>query len=329
MYTFLVQKLNNNRIELLSTGEDFCNLTKPIDPENYSAIYLDYKQKTITELFEIISTSKTRNYRLIAVYLLGKQKTANQEVIDFLRNLVTYENIDIRKEAVCSLARLGDKSILPKLIQILKTSANDLEKSIAAKLTGKIGNERAILPLLQLLVERAPLSSFSAGMALHHLVNRIGYEALDNHLRHPEIKIRTQVIWFLCSKTMFSKQQEERRHIITQLKKALQLENNWKVKLVLAYGLSTLNVIEGARELLYFCLSDKIKKERQNFFWEEITRFHIYSQKQVSLELMSKLNNKISANDKVFAPATKAIFSLLKKLEETINNLDKIFDLPQ
>ncbi len=329
MYIFLVQKLNNNRIELISTGEDFRNATKPIDPTNYSAIFHEYKQKTIAELFEIISTSKTRNYRLIAVYLLGKQKIASQEVIDFLRNLVTYENIDIRKEAVWSLARLGDNNILPKLIQILKTGSTDLEKSITAKLLGKVGNDRAILPLLKLLIDPMPLSSFSAGIALHHLVNRIGCEAIDKHLCHPEIEIRTQVIWFLCSKTMFSNKQGEKRHIIAQLKKALQLENNQQVKLVLAYALSTLNVKEGAKELLYFCVLNKIKKERQNFFWEEITRFYIYSQKQASLELMSKLNNTISTKNQTFSHTNKAIFSLLKKLEDTINNLDKIFDLPQ
>ncbi len=325
----MVQKLNNNRIELISTGEDFRNATKSIDATNYSAIFHAYKQKTIAELFEIISLNKIRNYRLIAVYLLGKLDVANQEVIDFLRNLVTYENIDIRKEAIWSLARLGDKNILPKLINILKTGATDLEKSITAKLIGKIGNEHVILPLLKLLIESAPLSSLSAGIALHHLINCIGYEAITKYLRHPELKIRTQVIWFLCSKTMFSNQQEEKRILIIQLKKALQSENNCNVKLVLAYALSTLNVIEGAKELLCFCLSNKIKKERQNFFWEEITRFYIYSQKQASLELTSKLNNALSGNDQILSHTNKAIFSLLKKLEDTISNLDKIFDLPQ
>ncbi len=322
----MVQKLNNNRIELISTGEDFRKSTKPIDPRNYSAIYLEYKHKTIAELFEIISTDKTRNYRLIAVYLLGKQTTASKEVIDFLRNLITYENIDIRKEAVWALARLGDKSSLSKLIQFLKSSTNELEKSITARLIGKVGNERAILPLLELITESAPLSSLSAGIALHLLINRIGSEIFVKHLKHAETKVRTQVIWFLCSRTMFSKNPEEKRHIISLLKKALYSEKEWSVKLVLAYSLSTLNVADGAKELLYFCLSNKIKKERQNFFWEEITRFYIYSQKQVSLELMNKLNKKFSVNDRQIANTSKAIFSLLKKLEETINDIDKIFD---
>ena len=323
----MVQKLNSNRIEWLSTGESFRDKEKQIDPRNYSAIYLEYKQKTVHELFEIISLSKKRNYRLIAVYLLGQNFVPSQEIIDFLRNLVSYENVDIRKEAVWALARLNDSSILPKLLQFLKTSTSDIEKSITAKFLGKIGDERSILPLLKLLTEDNRLSSFSAGIALHNLTDRIGFEMIFSQLRNPSEKIRIQTIWFLCSKAMFSVSKKEQKKIISRLLGALLVEDDKKVKLVLAYGLSSLNVAAGTKELLCFCLSNTINKERQKFFWDEITRFYVYTQKQTSLEIMNKLNNSISAGEQNISKANDAVFSLLKKLENTIKNLDKIFDI--
>ena len=312
---------------MLSTGEKYRKTTDYLDPRNYSAIYLEYKSKTTQELFEIIASSKQRNYRLIAVYLLGKIASPSQEIIDFLRNLTSYENIDIRKEAAWALARLGDNSIQPKLLQILKTSSSDTEKSITARYLGSIGDTRSFLPLLELLCEDNRLSSFSAGIALHHLTDRLGLETLFTCLIMREPHIRIQVIWFLCARAMFTEEQSEKDSIISKLKYCINLENDDKVKLVLAYGLSTLNVAEGAKELLFFCLSDKIKKERQQFFWEEITRFYIYTQKKVSLELMSKLNNNIVLSDLSIDKTNKTVYSLLKKLEETIKDLDKIFNL--
>jgi len=321
----LVQKLSN-KIEYLSTEKKFRTLSFDLEAEEFRRLFKEYQEKTAHDLIEIVSHSKNKNSRLVAVYLLGRNKSGDSAIKKTLRNLLSYEASAVKKEAIWSLARIGDTNILTNLLSLLPRCESEVERSISVRLIGRVGDKRTILPLLKVYVEFNELSSMSAGLALNEIINKIGIEPLAIELLNKDKTVRKAVIWLLSARAQFTTQ-GERRKIVKYLKEALISEKKPSLRLLLAYNLSQLNVPEGSKELLHLSLTNQIDKKRQQFFWNEIIRYYIYSQKQSSLELVNKLIKKINSNDFNLENSERIFHSTLKTLEKIITSFDSIFDL--
>lgn len=321
----MVQKLSN-KIEYLGTDKKFRTLSFDLEAEEFRRLFKEYQEKTTHDLIEIVSNSKNKNSRLVAVYLLGRNKSEDSAIKKTLRNLLSYEASAVKKEAIWSLARIGDTNILTSLLSLLPRCENEVERSITIRLIGRVGDKSTILPLLKVYVEFNELSSMSAGLALNEIINKIGIEPLAIELLNKEKNIRKAVIWLLSACAQFTTQ-EERKKIVKYLKEALISEKRPSLRLLLAYNLSQLNVPEGTKELLHLSLTNKIDQKRQQFFWNEITRYYIYHQKQSSLELVNKLNKELNSQDFDLKNNERNILTNLKKLEEIITSIDSIFDL--
>lgn len=320
----MVQNLSN-KIEYLGTEKKYRTLSFDLEAEEFRKLFKDYQEKTAHDLIEIVSNSKNKNSRLVAVYLLGRNKSEDSTIKKTLRNLLSYEASAVKKEAIWSLARIGDTNILTSLLSLLPRCENEVERSITIRLIGRVGDKQTILPLLKLYVEFNELSSMSAGLALNEIINKIGIEPIAIELFNKDKNIRKAVIWLLSARAQFTTR-EERKKIVKYLKEALISEKTPSLQLLLAYNLSLLNIPEGTKELLHLSLANKIDKKRQQFFWNEITRSYIYCQKQSSLELVKRLNEGITSKDFDSKNNEKTILSILKKLEKLISNIDSIFD---
>ena len=322
-FLLLVQKLNN-RIEYIDSGKKYHSVSFDIEPVDFSSILKDLSEKTSLELIDLIINDKNKNRRLAAVYLIGRKGEGNKTTIDYLRKLLPYEAPDIKREALWSLAKLGYKQVFSDLLSFLPLCKSDIERSITSRLLGKIGNAEAILPLLDIYSSYSGITRMSAGLAINELVSKFGINTLVSEISNSNIDIRKTVIWLLSSRANYFTKKET-NEIIDTLKNALLRERDPSIKLLIAYNLSLLNIPIGAEHLLFSCLSKTIDQKRSMFFWEEITRFYIYNQKQSSLKIVKKLNKKLATQQEGKEYNAKNILQLLGKLEEIISNIDSIF----
>ncbi len=98
----------NGVTKLLNTKEVYLEHT----PKNkYSEMVKLMEDKTIYELLQIATKDKNHYHRIFAVHLLGKKSEKRDEIVNVLREVVTYEHYSVRNEAIWALARLGDLNI--------------------------------------------------------------------------------------------------------------------------------------------------------------------------------------------------------------------------
>ena len=319
----MVQKLNN-QIEYIDSGKKYRSVSFDIETVDFSSILKELSEKTSLELIDIIINDKNKNRRLVAVYLIGRKGKGNKTTIEYLRKLLPYEASDIKREALWSLAKLGYKQVFSDLLSFLPSCKSDVERSITSRLLGKIGNAEAILPLLEIYSNYTGITRMSAGLAINELISKFGINTLASEIFNANIDIRKNVIWLLSSRANnFTK--KETSEIIATLKNALLRERDPSIKILIAYNLSLLNIPIGAEHLLFSCLSKTIDQKRCLFFWEEITRFYIYSQKQSSLKIVKKLNKKLAYQNYSKEIIANNVLQLIRKLETIISNLDTIF----
>ena len=315
----------NGVTKFLKTKEVYKQHQQQNQENQYNEIIISLKQKNEFELLEIARKAKNRHHRVFAVHLLGKRKRKKTEIISHLRKIVAYEHRSVKNEAIWALAKLGDRSIQSLLFEIYSTNLSELEKSLTVKMLGKIGDEKSIEFLLDVSAKSRNLTGLNAGSAIHEIIDKIGIQPLIGALENETDLIRQEAIWILCARCKFLSNRKEKKIIIESLKNRLDHENSIPTRLALCYNLSILNISEASQELLVLCVTGKIPNERQLFFLNEVIRAFVYRQKESSLRLVKKLNTAIETVDARGRNITTT--KLISRLEKSIGNLDKIFEI--
>ncbi|NHJ85468.1 MAG: HEAT repeat domain-containing protein [Asgard group archaeon] len=320
----MVQKVNNV-VRFLSTEEVYRKQVKTdFDPPLFE-IYKELEHKSTYELIDIATGAKNRHQRIFAVYLLGKMDSQNEDIRSTLWKLLSYENVVIRKEAIWALARLGDKKIQKKLINLFSENSTEFENNLTARLLGKIGDELSIEPLLSICINSKDIAGLSAGASIHEIIERIGLDPLLNKLTSIDPKYREEVVWLLSSRAKYLETSQERKKIIQTLLDAYTYEKDFSVRLSIAYNLSVMGIVTGTKELLLLCLSNQIDSDRESFFWNEVIRAFVCKQKQLTLKIIDQLGDSLH-NDELAQELTSAN-QILRNLKKSIGNFDRIFDL--
>jgi len=315
----------NGVTKLLKTKEVYQQHQQHNQENQYNEIIISLRQKSNYELLQIARKAKNRHHRVFAVHLLGKRKKKRNEIISHLREIVAYEHRSVKNEAIWALAKLGDRSIQSLLFEIYSANTTELEKSLTVKMLGKIGDEKSIEFLLDVSAKSRNLTGLNAGATVHEIIDKTGIQPLVLALESVTDVIRQEAIWILCARCKFLSNKKEKKIIIEALKKRLDLENSIPARLALCYNLSILNISEASQELLILCVSGKIPTERQLFFLNEVIRAFVYRQKESSLKLVKKLNTAIETVDA--RGRNVSTTKLVSRLEKSIRNLDKIFEI--
>ena len=96
------------------------------------------------------------NVRCDATRALGE--IGNKKCVDKIINMLYDEWVNVRIYAVTSLGKLNDKKAVPALIDVMKNrSENDLVRAGAAAALGVLRDQRALLPLRELIMEAEEL----------------------------------------------------------------------------------------------------------------------------------------------------------------------------
>jgi len=320
----MVQNINGVT-KFLKTKEVYKQHQQQNQENQYNEIIISLKQKSVYELLQIARKAKNRHHRVFAVHLLGKQKRKRDEIISHLREIVAYEHRSVKNEAIWALAKLGDKSVQSLLFEIYSTNMSELEKSLTVKMLGKIGDEKSIEFLLDVSAESRNLTGLNAGAAIHEIVDKTGIHPLIQALEHESDLIRQEAIWVLCARCKFLSNNKEKKRIIESLTSRLEFEHSIPTRVALCYNLSILNIPEASQELLVLCVSGQIPSDRQLFFLNEVIRAFVYRQKESSLKLVKKLNTAIETVDA--RGRNVSTTKLISRLEKSIKNLDKIFEI--
>ena len=78
----------------------------------------------------------------------------NKKAVDKLINMLYDEWVNVRIYAVTSLGKLNDTKAVPALIDVMKNrSENELVRAGAAAALGVLRDQRALLPLRELIME--------------------------------------------------------------------------------------------------------------------------------------------------------------------------------
>ena len=92
------------------------------------------------------------NVRCDATRALGE--IGNKKAVDKLINMLYDEWVNVRIYAVTSLGKLNDTKAVPALIDVMKNrSENELVRAGAAAALGVLRDQRALLPLRELIME--------------------------------------------------------------------------------------------------------------------------------------------------------------------------------
>ncbi|UKI41104.1 MAG: HEAT repeat domain-containing protein [Candidatus Melainabacteria bacterium] len=82
----------------------------------------------------------------------------NKKAVPYIIEMLKDEWVNVRIYAVTSLGKLSDKSSVPALIEVMQNkSENDLVRAGAAAALGVLRDQRALLPLRQLIMEAEEL----------------------------------------------------------------------------------------------------------------------------------------------------------------------------
>ena len=96
------------------------------------------------------------NVRCDATRALGE--IGNKKCVDKIINMLYDEWVNVRIYAVTSLGKLNDTKAVPALIEVMKNrSENDLVRAGAAAALGVLRDQRALLPLRELIMEAEEL----------------------------------------------------------------------------------------------------------------------------------------------------------------------------
>jgi hypothetical protein len=312
-------------VQLLNNDDEYIS-KKAQKEDNTVMLYHSLKNLTIHELIEIAIGSKNKEQREMAVHILGSKGSSKQEILNKLWEITTYDHSSIKKAAYWSLAKLNDKKVIPFLLDMLDSSISLFEKSVTMNLLGKIGIETTIRPLVNLSALTKDKTTISAGLAIHQITNRIGLKPLIDLLQDVELLIRQEVIWILSARVRFLSNTYERMRILKALKNQLTTEENQEMKAIIAFNLSTLNILEGSKELLLMCINKSIPEYRASSFWNEVVRAFIYRQKEASLKLVNKSLDALKSGN-LHDNEAKKTQKNLKKIKKTLMKLDKIFEI--
>ena len=96
------------------------------------------------------------NVRCDATRALGE--IGNKKAVDKVINMLYDEWVNVRIYAVTSLGKLNDTKAVPALIDVMKNrSENELVRAGAAAALGVLRDQRALLPLRELIMEAEEL----------------------------------------------------------------------------------------------------------------------------------------------------------------------------
>ena len=102
-------------------------------------------------LIESLDSEKV-NVRCDATRALGE--IGNAKAVDYIINMLKDEWVNVRIYAVTSLGKLNDTKAVPALIEVMKNEKeNDLVRAGAAAALGVLRDQRALLPLRELIVK--------------------------------------------------------------------------------------------------------------------------------------------------------------------------------
>lgn len=320
----MVQK-THGEARLLSNNKEYIS-PKEQKENPQIELFKTMENLSVFELLEIATSAKNKQQREFAVHLLGLNSQSNKTIKSTLWEISSYDHSSIRKNAYWSLAKLNEKQVIPNLLELLTSDINDHDKSITINLLGKIGDERVVRPLVKISATTKDRTIISAGMAIHQIIRRIGIESLLNLLLDNDLDVRQETIWLLSSRARFLSKTNERKNIIETLTNHLHVERDLTIKSILAYNLSTLNILEGSKELLLLLLGNNIAKEHETTYWNEVVRAFIYRQKEISLKLVEKSIQALTSENNQNKESKKTKKNLLK-LKKSLRKLDKIFDI--
>ena len=96
------------------------------------------------------------NVRCDATRALGE--IGNPKCVDKIIGMLNDEWVNVRIYAVTSLGKLNDKKAVPALIEVMKNEKeNDLVRAGAAAALGVLRDQRALLPLRELIINAEEL----------------------------------------------------------------------------------------------------------------------------------------------------------------------------
>ena len=146
-------------------------LVEALNDENPQVCITEIGDVATDALIESLYSEKV-NVRCDATRALGE--IGNAKVVDHIIKMLKDEWVNVRIYAVTSLGKLNDKKAVPALIEVMKNkSENDLVRAGAAAALGVLRDQRALLPLRELIVaaeelgelEDTALKSFKKIMA--------------------------------------------------------------------------------------------------------------------------------------------------------------------
>lgn len=131
-------------IKQLDSGDQ-----QKIDSATNQLISLGSDLNVLDKLVVNLKSSKSVFVRKNIAYVLGEIKDSS--TVQALISAVSDENSIVREQAVSSLGKVGDPSATDALVLALKYDAQYDVREIAAWALGLLGNDKAILPLIDAL----------------------------------------------------------------------------------------------------------------------------------------------------------------------------------
>jgi HEAT repeat protein len=125
--------------------------------------------------------------RKYAILSLGKIR--DERVLDPL--MLQLRNDEFKDDAINALVELGEPSV-PKLIAALKDRDENVRKSAVLAL-GRIKNNDAIDPLIQMLGDQDWFTRLTAAAALESIGDERGREAIKPLLKDPDMVVKMRV----------------------------------------------------------------------------------------------------------------------------------------
>jgi len=101
----------------------------------------------------LLKALKSENSLIAAEAAIALGRLFDKRALPALRQLVVSEDPDIRSRAAVSLGRLRDRTAVPGLVDALWMAPNDFEKQEAVRWLGRLRDNRALEPLINLLPE--------------------------------------------------------------------------------------------------------------------------------------------------------------------------------
>ncbi len=146
--------------------------TKPLqkdDPDFWIYKLENYKKDAKNHIEDILNIYNRINHDLVKIYSISllKDYTDIQKVLNLLISELSNENDKVKIEAIRALGKKGLDSATNKLIEILYQNVESQIKVDVCNSLSKIGDKRAIPPLIDMLNSKDNFIVFSCSYALH------------------------------------------------------------------------------------------------------------------------------------------------------------------